>query len=204
MCPSITDWIMIGVTIAYVVATIFIFRANKKSAKAAEDQLAEMKRQFEETKRLDALPFLQLDISTSGNDKIKVELPLISDDTNGGVNPLALEVKNIGRGTAKDIKYEWTNLSGYKTEKEWFPIMSLYFGDRKELMFTFFSPKVEPENNTAILNFYYSDLLENMYIQKVEFFFQKGSLFSTVYKSHTTFPPVYIGKSPNPTALEQQ
>lgn len=49
--PSITDWMMVFVTIAYVVATVFIFRANKKSAKAAEIQIDEMKRQFAENNR---------------------------------------------------------------------------------------------------------------------------------------------------------
>lgn len=58
MEPSITDWIMVGITAIYVVATIAIFRANKKSARAAEkqieqakEQINEMKRQFDENNR---------------------------------------------------------------------------------------------------------------------------------------------------------
>lgn len=45
--PTIADWLMVFVTIAYVIATVFIFRANNKSAKAAKQQLEEMKNQFE-------------------------------------------------------------------------------------------------------------------------------------------------------------
>ena len=45
--PSITDWIMVIVTIVYVIATIFIFVANHKSAKASKEQLEESKRQFD-------------------------------------------------------------------------------------------------------------------------------------------------------------
>lgn len=49
--PSITDWLMVVITLVYVVATIFICSANIKSAKATRDQLAESKRQFEEQNR---------------------------------------------------------------------------------------------------------------------------------------------------------
>ena len=44
---SLSDWIMVGVTIVYVIATVCIFIANNKSAKAAEKQLQQMKKQFE-------------------------------------------------------------------------------------------------------------------------------------------------------------
>ena len=49
--PSITDWLMVGITIVYVVATIIICAANIKSAKATREQLAESKRQFNEENR---------------------------------------------------------------------------------------------------------------------------------------------------------
>ena len=40
------DWAMFWITLVYVVATIFICKANIKSAKAAKEQTDEMKRQF--------------------------------------------------------------------------------------------------------------------------------------------------------------
>lgn len=46
-----TDWIMIAITSAYVVATIFICIFNYRSAKATREQVAEAKRQFDETNR---------------------------------------------------------------------------------------------------------------------------------------------------------
>lgn len=49
--PTITDWLMVIITLVYVVATIFICLANMKSAKATREQLAESKRQFEEGNR---------------------------------------------------------------------------------------------------------------------------------------------------------
>lgn len=41
MGPSITDWIMVGITAIYVVATIAIFIANIISANSAKNQLKE-------------------------------------------------------------------------------------------------------------------------------------------------------------------
>lgn len=49
--PIITDWLMVIITLIYVIATIAICAANIKSAKATRDQLAESKRQFEEEHR---------------------------------------------------------------------------------------------------------------------------------------------------------
>lgn len=49
--PSITDWLMVVITFVYVVATIYIMRANNKSAKATRDQVDEMRRQFDEMNR---------------------------------------------------------------------------------------------------------------------------------------------------------
>ena len=51
--PTVTDWLMVGITVVYVIATIFICWANMKSAKATREQLAETRRQFEEENRPD-------------------------------------------------------------------------------------------------------------------------------------------------------
>ena len=48
---SITDWLMVVITFAYVVATVCIMLANSKSAKATRDQVDEMRRQFDEMNR---------------------------------------------------------------------------------------------------------------------------------------------------------
>jgi cell division protein FtsL len=44
--PTITDWLMVAITLIYVVATIFICIANIQSAKASREQMEESKRQF--------------------------------------------------------------------------------------------------------------------------------------------------------------
>lgn len=49
--PSITDWLMVIITVVYVIATIFICVANIKSARATKAQLAESQKQFKESNR---------------------------------------------------------------------------------------------------------------------------------------------------------
>ena len=49
--PTVTDWLMVFITLVYVVATIRICKANIKSAEATRDQLAESKRQYDEENR---------------------------------------------------------------------------------------------------------------------------------------------------------
>ena len=51
MMPTITDWLMVIITLVYVIATIFICWANIKSAKASKEELAEMKMQYAEENR---------------------------------------------------------------------------------------------------------------------------------------------------------
>lgn len=46
-----TDWMMVVLTAVYVIATIFICFFNFRSAKATREQVAEMKRQFDEESR---------------------------------------------------------------------------------------------------------------------------------------------------------
>ena len=55
--PNITDWMMVAITFVYVVATIFILKANNKSAEATKQQLEEMRKQYNEENR----PILDLE-----------------------------------------------------------------------------------------------------------------------------------------------
>ena len=59
--PTITDWLMVIITFVYVAATILICIFNGRSAKATQEQVAESQRQFDESKRLEFLPFFQIE-----------------------------------------------------------------------------------------------------------------------------------------------
>lgn len=49
--PTVTDWLMVVITLVYVIATIAICIANLKAAKASREQLEEMKRQYADENR---------------------------------------------------------------------------------------------------------------------------------------------------------
>lgn len=82
MTSSVTDWLMVGITVVYVIATIFICIANIKSAKETRKQTAESKRQFEESNR--AFVTVTFDVIRSGL--------------------IALQIKNNGKRVANDVR----------------------------------------------------------------------------------------------------
>ena len=101
---SITDWLMVGITLIYVAATIAIWVANKKSAEATREQLDESKRQFEETKRLEYMPCFEIHFdSMDAGTGISVEL---TDKKTGEVHTLFTKyrIENISKGTALNVK----------------------------------------------------------------------------------------------------
>ena len=77
-----TDWIMIGITAVYVIATIFICVFNARSANAAKSQTEEMKKQFASTYR----------------PKIDIRFEIIRSGL------MCFTIENIGTEPAIDVK----------------------------------------------------------------------------------------------------
>ena len=108
--PLITDWIMVIITAAYVIATILICIYNGKSADATRKQVEESQRQFEETKRLNMMPYLEVtlhnDITdiTDFPDGIHLVLNSRSSE-NWATIDRRIQIKNIGLGVAKNFRY---------------------------------------------------------------------------------------------------
>ena len=174
------------ITVVYVIATIFICRANIKAANASRDQIAESQRQFNENRRLDVMPYLQFETTNQPGVDYKLGIILSENDYNAGDHILNLRVKNIGKGTAKDIEYIWTNFTNTYSQQP-FVIKALQSGDQRFLQISFARPKVLNENSVAILELHFKDLLENKYIQKIEFEFEMKNT-SVSFKSHKTYP----------------
>ena len=104
---SITDWLMVIITLVYVVATIFICFANIQSAKSSKEQTKEMQRQFFAVNRPNisvevvyikkkfwALRFTNNGVQTAFNAKIVLDEKFISS-TEEQVQPILR--KNNGR-----------------------------------------------------------------------------------------------------------
>ena len=132
--PTITDWLMVGITAVYVVATIFISCANIKSANATRDQLTESKRQYEDKKRLEIMPYIQFE-QTKDNANHELNLVLDSGDKLTGEYILLVRMKNIGNGTAKDIAYTYQWNNGANTyDRGAFPVQASIYVDLSQLL----------------------------------------------------------------------
>lgn len=181
--PSITDWIMVGVTVVYVIATVCIFIANNKSAKAAEKQLLEAKKQlkesqdqFEESNRLSCLPFLQIEnpYTNPSSPQMVVDLPLHTGTSND-CSMVMLLIKNVGYGSATNIRYTWDYPGCTDIISEILPINAIMQGDSYYVQFNFEYDNENPIDR-AELEWEYEDLLGNTYTQKVFFHYVDGDL----------------------------
>ncbi len=190
--PTITDWLMVAITAVYVVATIFICRANIKSAEATREQVAESKRQYEETQRLQMMPYLQFDcLGDSGGHSL--ELVLASGDLGGGVSTAKISIKNIGPGTARDITYKWISFTN-TYDGGVFPIQAIQSGDMQSLCISFAGPVNEPPKLQASFELHFKDFLGNMYLQTITFTFIRKNSGHTLFENVLTAPPILINK----------
>lgn len=185
MGSSITDWIMVWITAIYVVATIAIFRANKKSAKAAEKQIEQTKKQLEESEwqfmesqRLSCIPFLQLELEDKTHNG-SFEIVLFPDCFNpktgsyevSGGDSFYFWLKNIGNGSATNLIYTWTYLDG-DSNTDMMPINGLMNRDSFPVAFYVDSQK----RIEGVLEWGFSDMIGNDYTQKVNLCFENGKV----------------------------
>lgn len=159
--PSITDWLMVIITAVYVGATIFICVFNGKSAKASMKQVEDSIIQFEANRRLQAMPFLQLEIPRE-NTAPSFDIELNGDNEAVDFLYYTVKLKNIGNGTAVSIIYSWEDReSNIKIEP--FPINAIMQGDSY-----CFQLLINYENNSVLTSkimWKYMDLLGNSYEQ---------------------------------------
>ena len=170
--PTITDWLMVGITAVYVVATIAIWIANNKSAKASREQLEETKRQYEDKKRLEIMPYIQFEKS-SGLGNYTLNLSLDSSKNSSESYNWILRMKNIGNGTAKDIKYtyEWDD-GKEKYDRSTFPVQALSAEENQSIRI-YISCASDGKDKSANLTFRYNDLLNHPYTQELSIKFKR-------------------------------
>ena len=162
--PTITDWIMVGITAVYVIATVFICWFNGKSARASRAQLEESRLQFEETKRLEVMPFLQIEIPvTQEIPQFYIDLPI--DDICSERRHKIVVLRNLGNGTATNIVYDWKCNETKICEP--FPICAIMKGDSCCIQFFIEYEQLTLNNVTGHLTFQYDDLLGKSYEQKM-------------------------------------
>ena len=179
------------ITVVYVIATIFIYSANKKAANASHDQIAESKRQFDENRRLGIMPYLQM----KPNDPLcdfHLDLPLDSEEEQVNSFSSVLQIKNLGNGAATNLVYTWKSSKVNITDP--FPINAIGTQDSCDVECVF-SEASFLESNTYCcrLSLQYEDLLGYSYEQ--DFIFEFGDVEGTdgLVKCETCAPE-YLGK----------
>ena len=196
--PTITDWLMVGITLVYVIATIAIWFANHKSARATEKQLIESKRQFDEAKRLEHMPYMQVSFcewKTSeerGSYFPNMMLDINrSDDNRFASAGMSIDVTNIGLGLAVNIKCKWIS-AGIEQEQH----LSASLLKRGECCNSTFIisaaiPEKEPQYADTSLIICFDDFLGNHYEQTVDISFQIHPHHISLVQ-YSTKPPKYI------------
>lgn len=173
---TVTDWLMVVITAFYVGATIAIWRANNKSARMTEKQLEESRAQFEESKRLETMPFLQLEIPTKQEPPLfEIELDLCEGAVTDTIYKI-VRLKNLGNGSATNINYTWKSKRLSDPFYDYPPINAIMNGDSYYFQLTFNVDDATDYDNGGVLIWQYDDLLGNSYEQKVSLVFDEGDL----------------------------
>ena len=196
--PTITDWLMVGITLVYVIATIAIWFANHKSARATEKQLIESKRQFDETKRLEHMPYMQVSFGESiTNGERGSYLPNMwlninrTADNHASSSGMSIDVTNIGLGLAVNLKCQWVS-GDIKQEQH----LSASLLKQEECCTSTFIisaavPDKEPQYAETSLIICFDDFLGNHYEQTVDISFQVHPHHISLVQ-YNTKPPKYI------------
>lgn len=177
--PMITDWLMVGITFVYVAATIAIWLANHKSARATEKQLIESKRQFDETKRLEHMPYMQVSfgewITSEERGSCFPDMWLyinrISDNRSAS-SGMSIDVTNIGLGLAVNLKCKW--ISDRINDEKHFSTTLLKREESCKSTFIISAamPDKEPQYAETSLVICFDDFLGNHYEQITDISFQ--------------------------------
>ena len=168
---SITDWIIAIATALYLIATVLIFIVNKKSLDNSSEQIKEMKKEFNETSRLNQMPFMDIEFDDNlFNDNSFSYLYIDGEDISLGSN---LRITNIGNGLATNLNIYWTSKS---KNRDKFPLATTYISkDRYKDFSILFKCKRNLNNINRRLDGYidleYEDTLGNKYNQKIEIIF---------------------------------
>lgn len=184
---TVTDWLTTIFTGAYLVATILIYLMNKRSVNAMHDQLDESKKQYEETRRLQVMPFLYASIkeceydddekaTNPSGDFITYEDPVLNlpfyDEDNPDVLRVVkyLSLVNCGLGILHHTKISWSWVSYSRDQEKTFcdDIIIAPHDEWGMQIALYFSRKKENEDSSYSIIIKYEDLLGNKYKQVLE------------------------------------
>ena len=173
---------MVAITAIYVIATIVICVFNYKTAKAANLQIQESKRQFDETRRLQIMPYLQVTITPKKDGEIWNPVPeawfIISDSDKDNIvrSDYYISFENIGLGMLHHTKILWNSV---RKHNDGYPAMDIVMAINSPWRITgaFFAERAESDDPfkakriDCSIDVTHEDLIGNLYSQKVEMLF---------------------------------
>lgn len=168
--PLITDWLMVIITVVYVVATIAICWANIRSASASKDQLAEMKRQYEDDKRMKLMPCFQVKLCSGRTHADAVLCYKFYDEKSCpediSTSYYLFQVQNVGHDVAKNVVQKFrectSNYSSYESA-------TIAANDCVNISFDFKAEKFDIaawRDEHLAIEISYEDLVGNRYSQE--------------------------------------
>lgn len=113
------DWALFWITLVYVIATCAICYFNYQSAKATREQVEEMKRQYEDEKRLSLLPFFQVTEIPKAeytDGWMSCELFAKGQKQNVIHGQFCFSIQNIGKGIAQWVEFQWEDVAAGNAE----------------------------------------------------------------------------------------
>jgi hypothetical protein len=166
---TMTEWIMVIITAIYVITTIFICVYNSRAAKAAKDQVTEIRKQYENSLQIKMLPYLSVEkIENEPNTRGIISFVFGNIiDTHCIRKDFYFKVTNVGHDIAKEIEYtlypDHGNNPHYRVfslpvnESRSICIQAIYFRTKKDLETHYSDIQIKVE---------YNDLFDNRYMQE--------------------------------------
>lgn len=176
----ITSILMVVITLVYVIATVRILKANENAVKTANDQLNESKRQYEDKRRLEVLPYIKIGNAAAKDCTFQHHIVLNGEDQpNARVVFCPTRFKNIGLGTAIDLQITFSN--GLMHDNGKFPIIALTKDEHATINLIFVFEDVKRIDDDIVAYLWFNDLLGNRYSQELKFSVKKDTVNNSLY-----------------------
>ncbi len=189
---SITAILMVLITLCYAIFTRSILKANKETAQATKDQLDEMKRQYEDKRRLEVLPYVKIGNTQAKDCTFQHHIVLNGDDQPNARSEFCPTLfKNIGLGTAVDLRIVFSN--GMMHDNGKFPIIALSRNELVSINLIFVFEDVKKIDDEIAAYLWFNDLLGNRYSQELRISIKKDLVNNCfIVTEKECFPPQFL------------
>lgn len=150
-----------------LISLVFVYLTLKQNTKI----LQQSQKQFDESKRLEYQPFLQMELIKKWTGDIAdyyIEIPIEKDPSSQRVSLYSVslcKIKNVGNGTANNLIYTWKSEEPPASDTVPFPINAVMSGD--EYLFKVgLRRKTVGKPDRIEFEWAFEDILGNSYEQK--------------------------------------